>query len=397
MHVAAVMDNETASGATSSIKMRVAGVEVFRSMAEAEATWRAMETPDHLFTPFQRFDFLSAWQTHVGSREGITPFIVVGYDGGGRPLLLLPLGLSAERGLRTAAFLGGKHTTFNLPLLAQDFAATAERDDLARVLELLRGHAVRADLLALTRQPARWLDVANPLAQLPSQPSVNVCPLLAWSPGSQPPDRVGTSLRRRLRGKERKLQALPGYRYLIARTDDEIHLALEAFFAIKPQRMALQKLPDVFAEPGVRDFIVAACHARTGADRAIEIHALLCDEEVIAVFAGVGGGTRFSTMFNTYTISANAKFSPGLILLRSLIDHCADLNYTSIDLGMGSDDYKLQFCKGDEPIFDSFLPLSAKGGAAAFAFSAVTRAKRLVKQTPALAQFAQRVRSTLRH
>jgi len=397
MPVAAVMDNDTGHGETMSTTARVAGIDVFRSMAEAEATWRAMETHGHRFTPFQRFDFLSAWHAHVGSREGVTPFIVVAYDSASRPLLLLPLGLHNEGGIRIASFLGGKHATFNMPLLAHDFAASADRSELARVLELLRTHTAKADLLALARQPMRWLDITNPLALLASQPSVNSCPLLTMVPGSQPADRISNSFRRRLKGKERKLQGLPGYRYLIARTDDEVRRTIEAFFTIKPQRMAIQKLPNVFAEPGVRDFIVAACNARWGDGRTIEIHALLCDEEVIAIFAGVADGARFSMMFNTYTISASAKFSPGLILLRNIIDHYAGQDYTSIDLGIGSDDYKLLFCKDDEPIFDSFLPLSTKGRAAAFALSAVARAKRAVKQTPALAQLAQRVRSTLRH
>jgi len=50
--------------------------------------------------------------------------------------------------------------------------------------------------------------------------------------------------------------------------------------------MAEQKLPDVFAEPGVEDFIRAAClTALPGGGRAIDIHALTCDEEIIALFA----------------------------------------------------------------------------------------------------------------
>ncbi|MBR1219971.1 GNAT family N-acetyltransferase [Bradyrhizobium sp. U87765 SZCCT0131] len=394
MPVAAVMDNDTEHGRTASTTARLARVDIFSDMAEAEATWRTMERTGSLLTPFQRFDFLSAWQTHVGRLEGVTPFIVVACDSAARPLLLLPLGVRRESGVRVASFLGGKHATFNMPLLAPDFAATAGQADLMRLRDLLRDER-KADLLALTRQPARWLDVANPLAALPSQPSVNNCPLLTLTPGAQPADRISNSFRRRLKGKERKLQGLAGYRYLIARSDDEIRRVIDAFFTMKPQRMAIQKLPNVFAEPGIAAFIDDACHARWGDGRTIEIHALECDEEVIAIFAGMADGHRFSMMFNTYTISPNAKYSPGLILLRNIIDHYADLDYTAIDLGIGSDDYKLLFCKDDEPIFDSFLPLSARGSAAGMALSAMTRAKRAVKQTPALAQLAQRVRGVL--
>jgi CelD/BcsL family acetyltransferase involved in cellulose biosynthesis len=396
MTMAAVMGNDAAHTETGSDVARIAHVDLFHSLADAEAIWRGMETPEHLFTPFQRFDFLSAWQSHVGHLEAVSPFIVVGYDARHRPLTLIPLGTRQDNGVRTASFLGGKHATFNMPLFAGDFAKTAGKTDIEALIDLLRARQDKADLLALARQPSRWLDIANPLSLLPMQPSVNNCPLLKLVPHSPPVERISNSFRRRLKGKERKLQALPGYRYLIAKSDDDIGRILNAFFTIKPQRMAAQKLPNVFADPGVKDFIFGACHAKLAdGSRAIEIHALECDQEVIAIFAGVADGHRFSMMFNTYTISENSKFSPGLILLRSIIDHYADLNYTALDLGIGSDDYKLLFCKDDEPIFDSFLPLSTKGSIAALGMSSLTHAKRLVKQTPALAQMAQLLRGAL--
>jgi CelD/BcsL family acetyltransferase involved in cellulose biosynthesis len=116
---------------------------------------------------------------------------------------------------------------------------------------------------------------------------------------------------------------------------------------------------------------------------------------VIAIFAGVADTNRFSMMFNTYTLSGNTKYSPGLILMRDIIDHYAERGTTSLDLGIGSDDYKRLFCKDDEPIFDSFVALSIRGRVAAAGLSALMRVKRLVKQTPALMQIAQRVRGVL--
>jgi CelD/BcsL family acetyltransferase involved in cellulose biosynthesis len=232
---------------------------------------------------------------------------------------------------------------------------------------------------------------------LPGQASVNGCPLMTMPPGAPPVTWISNSFRRRLKSKERKLQALPGYRYCAASTETEINRLLEAFFRIKPLRMAEQKLPNVFAEPGVEDFIRSACMTPVAdGDRAINIHALECDDEVIAIFAGVADGHRFSMMFNTYTMSENARHSPGLILIRSIADYYASRGYSALDLGIGSDDYKRLFCKDDESIFDSFIPLSSRGKVAAFAMSGINRAKHLVKQNPALSQMAQRLRSAFR-
>lgn len=374
----------------------MAQVEVLHSLDEAEAIWRGLENSDHLYTPFQRYDFLAAWQRHVGSREGVAPYVVAGLDAARRPLLLLPLGIHNENGLQVASFLGGKHATFNMPLFDRAFAADSGRADVETMIALLRRRADRPDLLSLARQPRAWEGIANPLALLPGQPATNGCPLLKLSPGARPDERISNSMRKRLRSKERKLQAAPGYRYAIARSDADIQRVLEAFFVIKPVRMAAQKLPNVFAEPGIREFVFDACLSQQPCGgRTIEIHALECDDELIAVFAGVADGRRFSMMFNTYTVSDHARYSPGLILLRNIIDHYAERGYTAVDLGIGTDDYKRMFCKEDEPLFDSFLPLGAKGSVAALGFSSLGHAKRLVKSSPTLSQMAQLLRSTL--
>jgi CelD/BcsL family acetyltransferase involved in cellulose biosynthesis len=160
--------------------------------------------------------------------------------------------------------------------------------------------------------------------------------------------------------------------------------------------MAEQKLPNVFAEPGVEDFVRDACMTpRSTGDRIIDIHALECDDEVIAIFAGVADGHRFSMMFNTYTMSDSSRYSPGLILMRNIIDNYSGHGYRALDLGIGSDDYKRLFCKSDEPIFDSFIPLSLRGKAAAGAMSGVNRAKHLVKHNRALLQVAKTLRGAL--
>lgn len=374
----------------------IADVAIYGSLTEAETVWRGMETPDHLHTSFQRFDFLNAWQSHAGAHLNTKPFIVVASDREGRPLMLLPLGTARENGVTIARFLGGKHPTFNMGLWRRDFAASACKADIDTILAAIAAHCDRIDLLALAQQPQRWDGILNPLMLLAHQPSANACPLLPMPADAVPEDIISSGFRRRIRAKEKKLKVLPGYRFFVARTDEDIARALDSFFAIKPLRMAAQNLPNVFAEAGIETFVRTACLARvSGEDRAIMIHALECDDEVIAMFAGVADGNRISMMFNTYTMSENAKYSPGLILLRNIIDHYAALGYRAFDIGIGTDEYKLQFCKGNEPIFDSFIPLSARGRLAALGMSSLNHAKRMVKQNPALMSMANRLRAAL--
>jgi CelD/BcsL family acetyltransferase involved in cellulose biosynthesis len=397
MTMAAAIESRTAGAPAWSKTSRIASVDIVHDLGEAETIWRSLEDAQQFSTPYQRFDLLSCWQRQVGERENVKPFIVIAYDAERRPLLLLPLAVGHRHGVRTACFMGGKHSTFNMALWDRNFATDATAADLDALISAIRERS-GADVLALTQQPLRWRDLPNPLALLPHQASVNDCPLLTMAPGAAPVSLISNSFRRRLKGKERKLQTLPGYRYGVAATDTEIKRLLDWFFLVKPLRMAEQKLPNVFAEPAVEDFIRGACMAGlAGGGHVIDIHALECDDEVIAIFAGVADGHRFSMMFNTYTMSGNSRYSPGLILMRNIIDHYAGHGYRALDLGIGSDDYKRLFCKSDEPIFDSFIPLSRRGRLAASVMSAINRAKRLVKHNQALLHVVQKLRSALQH
>jgi CelD/BcsL family acetyltransferase involved in cellulose biosynthesis len=394
MAMAAAIESRTAAPAWSKAS-RIVSVEILGDLGQAETIWRRLENQQHFSTPYQRFDFLGPWQRLVGERENLRPFIVIAYDIECRPLLLLPLALRQEHGIRVACFMGGKHATFNMALWDRDFAADATRADLGALISAVGARSV-VDVLAFSQQPRNWRDLRNPMALLPNQASANDCPLMTLVPGAPPTAQISNSFRRRLKGKERKLKTLPGYRYCVAATANEIERMLDAFFRIKPLRMAEQKLPNVFADPGVEDFIRSVCLVPlAGGGHIIDIHALECDDEIIAIYAGVADGDRFSMMFNTYTMSDNSRYSPGLILVRHIVDHYAERGYRALDLGVGSDSYKKLFCKSNEAIFDSFIPLSARGTIAATAMSGVNRAKYLVKHTPALFHVAQKLRSAL--
>src|SRR5438132_106992 len=275
MTMAAAIEDRTTDSKAWSKASCIAGIDIVHDLTAAEGIWRKLEGAQTSFTPYQRFDFLSSWQRQVGEREGLVPFIVIAYDAERRPLLLLPLALRHAYSARCASFMGGKHSTFNMALFDRDFAASATQADLEGLISAIAQRS-EADVLALHQQPARWRDLPNPLALLPHQPSANDCPLLVMEPGATPAALVSNSFRRRLKGKERKLQSLPGYRSHVASSEADI---------------------------------------------------------------------------------------------------------------------KRLFCKSDEPIFDSFIPLSQRGKLAASVMSGLNRTKRLVKHNPALLEMAQKLRN----
>jgi CelD/BcsL family acetyltransferase involved in cellulose biosynthesis len=376
----------------------VARVEVLRDLAAAEPIWRSLQH-EAVTTPYQHFDFLAAWQRHVGPHLRTAPFIVVGCDARGRALFLWPLGIRRAHGLVVAEFLGGKHANYNFGLWRKDVARSLAATDLRRLLKTVGAADGGPDLLRLFRQPATWDGTPNPFALLPHQTSVDDCPRLILSGTGEEvlAQQLSGAMRSRLRNKERKLQKLPGYRYFRAADAEEALRLLAAFFPAKASHMAAQGLRNVFAEPGMEDFLRALADRVAGGERPlIEIHALEGGGEMLAFFGAISDGRRLSLMFNTYTLSDHARQSPGLILLTRVVASCADRGITSFDLGVGEAGYKAFFCKEPEPLFDSFLPLSAAGHAAAAVERAAFAAKRRIKSTPALYGLVQRARRALR-
>ena len=362
----------------------IARLEVFDTMARAEPCWRALENGSLLATAYQRFDLLSAWHRHVGASSGITPFLVVGFSRAGEPLFLWPFGHIHKGSLRVIRFLGSKHSNFNVGLWRRPILPTISAADILGIMHRLKDHV---DLAVLCNQPLRWDGAGNPFALLPHQASVDASTRLSLQRTGDSPieDILSTSMRSRLRNKERKLKKQAGYRYINATSAADIDRLLDSFLVLKARHMAAQGLDSVFAQPGVAEFLREACHCRLANGRPlIEIHALELASEVLALFGTITDGYRCSSMFNTYTLGPNGRYSPGLLLLGHIIDECHARGVRSFDIGVRRAHYKSFFCPQPEPLFDTFLALTPRGQLAAPIFAAAFSAKRLIKQNRVL-------------
>jgi CelD/BcsL family acetyltransferase involved in cellulose biosynthesis len=367
--------------------VRIARVEVFDSLETAEPAWRQLEASGALMTPYQRFEWASLWHNHVTGRMGIKPFIVVASDEAGTPLFLLPLSLRSKRGMTIAGFFGGRHSNLNSGIWRRDVAVAITADEIRAVLaQAAEQHNI--DLLKLVTQPATLHGVVNPLALFPSQPTPDDVYVLTIS-GDTGKEALKACLKSsmigRLRTKERKLQALEGYRYLRASTPADADRILNAFFVQKSAHLQEQGISNVFDDAQVVDFLRAGCHEGLDTGKpVIELHALEGGGEVLAVFGGVNDGRRLSCMFNSYTSSENGRWSPGLILLTHLVTYCGDTHIDKFDLGAGHAFYKTIFCKDTEGAFDTILGFSARGKLTAASLSTLRDLKRRFKSTPAL-------------
>jgi CelD/BcsL family acetyltransferase involved in cellulose biosynthesis len=366
-----------------------ARVELFRDLAAAEPVWRALEQKADL-TPYQRYDFLKLWQRHIGDMDGVSPLVFAAFDANNEPLCLLPLGKFARGPFAVARFLAGKHANYNFGLWRHGHAF--DRNFVLQLFDALAHAEPDLAALELHNQPYSWHGAENPLRAFPHQPSPSTgYRLKLGEPGEAVLARqLTSSYRGRIRGKEKKLAKLPGYRYFVAALPEEIQRCMDAFFVQKRQYMTAMKIPNPFDEPEVEAFLREAAKARM-----LEIHALECETEVLALYAAVTDGKRLSTMISSYTASENSRWSPGIITLSHAVANAADRGFQIMDLGVGEAEYKFVYCDEKEELFDSFIPLSPKGHALVPLLRAQAGLKRFVKSSPALWRAAKTVRGLL--
>jgi CelD/BcsL family acetyltransferase involved in cellulose biosynthesis len=149
--------------------------------------------------------------------------------------------------------------------------------------------------------------------------------------------------------------------------------------------MRMLGMPDVFAEAGVRRFIEAAATEQLADGSAvIELYALSVDDIMVATMGGIVGDGRFCAMFNSILQGRYAVESPGEQLIVNLVRQCCERGFSTFDLGIGESRYKRLFCEDAEPLFDSYLPLSAGGRLLAVGFKTSAAFKRMLKQHPML-------------
>ena len=379
--------------------IELAQIEVFDEFESAVQAWTELAACDSVAAPYQSRDWVRLWQAHVIPHAGGRLFIVVGRDAAGTPLFLWPFVRGNLGPLRVASFVGGKHATINMPLWRRDVANSWTASDLRNALRCVAAHVPDLDLFILCNQPLAWHGARNPFALLPHFRSTDdnfVLPL--GMPGAQVVEReISTTMRGRLRNKERKLSKLAGYRYVRARTAAEVTAQLDAFFRQKAAKLTAMGVKNVFAEPGIEDFVRAACRDGLAEGNAlVELHVLEGDGEMLALFSGIHDGRRFTSNFNSHTLTDHARFSPGLILMQHMIVNAADRGFQSFDVGPGAARYKSFFCKELEPLFDSVVPLSRRGRLVAWPLRLLRAAKSKIKRNPALWAVASRVRRWLR-
>jgi CelD/BcsL family acetyltransferase involved in cellulose biosynthesis len=137
-------------------------LDVVSDVRALEDIWRELETAG-VASPYQRFDWVTAYVASHREMAGFEARFVVVRDRAGEPLMLLPLEIRRGAAGRIADVVGGKHANFHAPLLRAGAARQLGPAEMRAVL-MDAGSQLGLDAYAFTNLPVAWRGEPNPLA-----------------------------------------------------------------------------------------------------------------------------------------------------------------------------------------------------------------------------------------
>lgn len=374
-----------------------AALSVFDDPFALETRWRAFEAGavGHVF---QCYDWMAAWCAHVAPVHGIEPRIVIGTDGDGRDLFLLPMGLRRVCGVTTLCWLGGTQADYQGGLFDPDYLAGPGSDPdtgdalLSRIAEAVGG----IDAVHLIRQPVTLGGHRNPFLCEGGYRNASAAHSTVLGDDWQTyyAAKRASGWRRTDRRKLKELEAYGEVAFIEGDDPTACRAILDTLVDQKRRGLAQMGVGDMFAPEGVLAFYrdLAARHLPRGP---AHLCALTCGGDIVATNFSLVRGDTYYYVVHAYELDRFREQSPGRALMYEIMRWCIARGLTRLDFTIGDEGYKAMWCEETIELQDAVSAGTLAGTAVAASARLQEAVKRTVKNDPRLWALARRVRSGL--
>ena len=362
-------------------------VSIHDDFAAVEKLWRRFERVADC-TPYQTFDWLAAWQRHVGASDGAQPVIAVASFANGEPAFLLPLAVEPSGATRRLCWLGQDLNDYNAPLLARDFAQRVTPEHFAAAwrevrLCIQRAPALRHDWIELEKMPADVGSQPNPFCRL----GVAVNPSGAHSTGLAGDwkqfygDKRSSATRRRDRSKRKRLAEFGAISFVTETDALNITRTLQTLMQQKHRLFASRGIADMFARPGWREFFLDVV-VNPAMRHMVHVSRVQIGKTCAAANLGLVFGGTYYHVLASYDDGELAHYGPGALHLRELLAYAIGHGLRRFDFTIGDEPYKREWSDSAATLCD-YRTVATWRGLPAFCRAALARPlKRFIKQTP---------------
>ena len=358
-------------------------LSVHEDLAAVEQDWRTFEKHADC-TVFQSFDYLSTWQRHIGARNGSKPAIVMGRDGAGQILFLLPLVIRAAGIARELTWLGAELCDYNAPLLATDFSEKIDRAQFMALWDNITQH-LQFDFINLTKMPELVGGQQNPMRDLAVtvNPSGAYLTHLAGDWESFYAAKRSSSTRRRDRTKRKRLSEFGEIKLFNPANETETLSTLDILMRQKTRSFARMGVGNIFARPGYAEFYRALA-TDPATKPLVHVSRLDVGATPAAVNLGLTYRGCYYHLLASYDDGEVSRFGPGAAHLHDLLQQAIARGFRVFDFTIGDERYKRDWCDTEIKLYDYIEAATWRGALVAMPMIARQRLKRWIKQTPAL-------------
>ena len=235
---------------------------IFSELSAVESEWRQFERTASC-TAFQTFDWLAAWQKHIGERRGVHPVVAVGFFADGETAFILPLCVMHGHLVGRLCWLGQDLCDYNAPLLAPDFSQRVQPESFLAAwhelqVQMLCEPALRHDWIEFEKMPETVGAQFNPFMYLGVSPNRNSAHLA--HPGDDWEKfyhaKRPSATRRRDRAKRRHMSQFGEIRFVSAADAKDASQTLQILMDQKGRALARKGIADFFTPAGHREFFL---------------------------------------------------------------------------------------------------------------------------------------------
>ncbi|MDO8421337.1 MAG: GNAT family N-acetyltransferase [Parvibaculum sp.] len=375
-------------------------LSVHGDLTSLASIWTALEQSGDC-SAFQTYAYVSAWFTHVGRAEGVTPCVVVGWDiedagAGEGPLFIMPLALTRGVLGTKLGWMAAGVSDYHGPVLSKNFSLRVRPGQFKGLWRQIRETLPEHDIVELDSMTQKIGGQANPFMQLEGLSQHASSAHMTRFQGDWDAyydAKRSSGSKKRDRQKRRKLEEF-GETVLVTPTDTAaIAATVDTLIAQKSVAFARMGVANIFDKPGMRDFYMAlATDAATNG--LIEVSQLEVGGAVAAANWGISFKGRFHYVLTSYDEQAEfSKRGPGMVQLMDLMKRAAETGHTEFDFTVGDEGYKADWCEIETLLFDFVEAGSVLGLMIRLPKTSFLKVKRFIKQTPVLWQAFTRLRA----
>jgi CelD/BcsL family acetyltransferase involved in cellulose biosynthesis len=321
---------------------------------------------DVWLTPFQQSSWLDPWQLKIGNGEDILPITAI-LTFKGQPIAILPLAVFKSRKLKVLAWHAFAQSDYCAPIVNRNYLNEFFAIDFEYILKQIALRITNIDLVYLTKQPMNIAGRRNPLRLSTGfdyhvgSHAINFISGETWE--NFLARKRSPSTLRQLRKKERQLAAFGEVGFRVASTSDDARAIAEHCLSAKSRQLAMLGHNDPFSSPAVRGFLID--FFADGIGHSTWATALTLNGEMLATSVGMASQNEWLLYQMAMDGDHVSNCSPGSLLFSRIMQHCVDSRIERLDLSLGDERYKLEWCDEHESLHTSVLPVTLKGKLAA--------------------------------